>query len=367
MTVCDKIVDSSRKTTASASSIEKVSGELKKASEAQSMITQKGNEIAASVNERVASVLSNTSKVNKEPELMIVNMDRGFNQFSKITDQVNRLQFAANRIEEIAGQTKMLALNATIEAARAGQAGQGFSVVAQEVKNLAKLSNDSVDEINDLISAVTQHIEKVVKENYEILKSGEQHVKHAQTQFHELSEIYEPASSNESKVCVQSLIRLNQDLAAQSKVVSEKTDHLFEATKSLNREVETANGVVSDLIGLATGRNIIELSAKEVFEKLTKFSTLIDVRRNHEYNDDVGHIANNKLLTLDRPDFQRCLTKYPMDGHYLFICRSGGRSARAARIAQSLGFQNVYNLSGGMLKWIEAGLPSLGRNLEAAS
>jgi len=57
-------------------------------------------------------------------------------------------------IQKIAGKTKLLALNATIEAARAGEVGQGFGVVAEEVKGLADATAKASDEI-------TQHIERL--------------------------------------------------------------------------------------------------------------------------------------------------------------------------------------------------------------
>lgn len=71
-------------------------------------------------------------------------------QISGITEMIN----------SISKQTNLLALNASIEAARVGEAGKGFSVVAEEVKNLASDSSNAVNETNRLISKTIKAIEE---------------------------------------------------------------------------------------------------------------------------------------------------------------------------------------------------------------
>lgn len=72
----------------------------------------------------------------------------------KFRSDVERVGMVLDVIHEVADQTNLLALNAAIEAARAGELGRGFSIVADEVRTLAKRIQDSIAQVTDVVESL---------------------------------------------------------------------------------------------------------------------------------------------------------------------------------------------------------------------
>jgi rhodanese-related sulfurtransferase len=83
---------------------------------------------------------------------------------------------------------------------------------------------------------------------------------------------------------------------------------------------------------------------------------IIDVRRPDEFTGELGHIEGARLSTLEST-FIKDLSAWSPDESYVLVCRSGARSAQATGLALSQGLKQVWNLSGGMIAWNQAGLP----------
>jgi len=81
---------------------------------------------------------------------------------TQVSEQTSRIAKAAQIIEQIADQTNLLALNAAIEAARAGEQGRGFAVVADEVRSLAKRTQESTRDIYGIVKELTTRAENAV-------------------------------------------------------------------------------------------------------------------------------------------------------------------------------------------------------------
>ena len=82
-------------------------------------------------------------------------------------------------------------------------------------------------------------------------------------------------------------------------------------------------------------------------------SIIIDVRTNEEFVS--GHVYDATNIDYYSSDFKEKLDLVQKDVPILVYCRSGGRSSRAANIMQSLGFNEIYNLSGGIVTWKDSG------------
>lgn len=82
---------------------------------------------------------------------------------------------------------------------------------------------------------------------------------------------------------------------------------------------------------------------------------IVDVREPHEFTGDLGHIRGAELVPL--ASVEQASATWHKDADIVLVCRSGGRSGRAAASLASLGFRRVMNMVGGMLAWNEARLP----------
>lgn len=126
------------------------------------------------------------------------------------------------------------------------------------------------------------------------------------------------------------------------------------------------NFTMSEMIeqGRKLANGVVEVEPKAVSQAVSKAMNregliILDVREASEFVSPPGHIPSAVLLPLGSLSLDTLKNKVPhvqQDSEIVCVCRSGGRSGRAAQILVEHGFKNVMNMSGGMLAYSEAGL-----------
>jgi len=99
------------------------------------------------------------------------SLNESIKEIIDITEQINDVSAF---IKEIADETKMLGLNAAIEAARAGDAGRGFGVVAEEIRKLSDQSKSTVPKINELTNNIKIKVDEASKKSQSSLSSSQE-------------------------------------------------------------------------------------------------------------------------------------------------------------------------------------------------
>jgi len=203
------------------------------------------------VNESSKKTSSTALEGTKAIKTTIEQMERIDEKTKNAAEVINALNGYSKEIDKIVGmisaiaeQTNLLALNAAIEAARAGDAGRGFSVVAEEVRKLAEQSAQSTKEIVDLIKNVQINTEKAVSymdENKKEVQSGQEFANRAGESFDHIFTMITEIGNGIEEIAKSTTI-----LDTGTKRVVESADNIDKESRKAADETQTISAATEE-------------------------------------------------------------------------------------------------------------------------
>lgn len=250
---------------------------------------------------------------------------------TNIQELIDDIHKKAAQIHDVSTEANLLALNASIEAARAGDFGRGFAVVAMSMRELSNKSAEATSGIATAVQATRSEVNDIthiISENISLLKEVS-------------SDVTENFNDIENEINnISNIVEISLSEA------DDATQQFKNINSQVNTQLEQIVGLLANALGTVTGNIIRDVRVDSNFSDMI----IIDVRSAEEFHSELGHIKNSKLICLQE-NFEQRLKELDKKSSYLFVCRSGGRSSRAARIALGLGFKNICNMEGGMLEY----------------
>lgn len=219
-------------------------------------VNENANEIgsiAASTQDAIASGITTMDNLNEKTKSTTEITENIILTINQLSAHSRNIGLILSSINDIAQETNLLSLNASIEAARAGSAGKGFSVVANQIRKLADQCLTSAGEISDIVNEITvatkkavktaESAEEIVEEQVEAVADTAQSFQELKLRIEKLSENLESiqSSSKDMEVSGSSTLKamenisaiLEETLASVTSVAT-GTDKQSEALTSLN-------------------------------------------------------------------------------------------------------------------------------------
>jgi len=232
------------------------------------------NEMNATVQEvarnasSAATVSGETRSNAEEGQKILANAMSSISQVQKVSlalkedmgtlhEHTQNISQIMNVISDIADQTNLLALNAAIEAARAGEAGRGFAVVADEVRKLAEKTMSSTSDVAGAITAIQGSAQQSVNRMEEALGDVEQAT----------------ALAQQSGEALQQIVRNVEDTADQVRAIATASEEQSAASEEINQSITTVN----EMSGQTTqAMNEAAKAISDLARQTERLSALID-------------------------------------------------------------------------------------------
>ncbi len=176
---------------------------------------------------------------------LALGVEQGVVAIQQLAADAENISSVLEVIRGVADQTNLLALNAAIEAARAGEQGSGFAVVADEVRTLAQRTQESTEQINDMIKTLQDGVRNAVR----VMDSGHTQANLSVEQAAKAGDSLESIAASVSRISDMN-IQIASAAEEQSVVAEEINRNLIAITEVANQTLDGANQTAeaSDLL-----------------------------------------------------------------------------------------------------------------------
>lgn len=242
---------------------------------------QFGAETAHGISERANNLKQNFTQSKKNADTMFSEIKTSLKKSIEDAKSIKKIDELATSILGITKQTNLLALNAAIEAARAGDAGKGFSVVADEIRGLAINSKAAVEQIREVTELVTSSVKGLMKDSNKLLEFVGTDITDDYNSMLDATDVYSKDS--------ESINNISSDLSSISMEVSTSADNLIKSIKEVaiaaNQGAITTELVANKVTEITMsaskimeGIGIADQTATELNELIANFK-LVEVSR----------------------------------------------------------------------------------------
>lgn len=250
---------------ATAEEMNATSCEIEEAIDSIANDTQHSAETAGEVSKRAENLKATAIDSQKRAQEIRMDVAVKLRKAIEQSKAVERIQILSDAILAISSKTNLLALNAAIEASRAGSAGSGFAVVAEEIRNLAENSKQTINEIKEVTKLIIESVQilsesaeqvlgfledKVVKDYDMLAATGEQYNNDAQMLNEMVTNL--SATTEELYASIQSMAKAindvavaseegaseTSDLANKAAVIVRRTSEVLEKTNDVNKSAD---------------------------------------------------------------------------------------------------------------------------------